>query len=141
MPQLDNNTFLTQYVNLIVVLISVYLILAYLVLPILLRSTAIRNKFLAITGNNFDFLLINEYKNTLTSHTFTDRIQNSYNSLTSHLKSAVIALYTVFATSTGSTKDINSTGFTHISNESYIIYLALLSTIEDIYDSNNVTAE
>ncbi len=47
MPQLDSNTFIYQYLGIIVLFILVYVTLSYFVLPILLRLMLIRNLFLA----------------------------------------------------------------------------------------------
>src|SRR5687767_13304138 len=46
MPQLDSNTFIYQYVGIIVLLALVYYALSYMILPILLRSTLIRTMLL-----------------------------------------------------------------------------------------------
>jgi hypothetical protein len=47
MPQLDPNTFIYQYVGIIVLLIVVYTTLSYIVLPTLLRLMLVRNLFLS----------------------------------------------------------------------------------------------
>lgn len=46
MPQLDPNTFIYQYIGIIILLLTVYTILSYIVLPILLRLMLVRNLFL-----------------------------------------------------------------------------------------------
>lgn len=42
MPQLDINTFIFQYVSLILLFVCVYTILAYIVLPLTLRASLVR---------------------------------------------------------------------------------------------------
>jgi hypothetical protein len=54
MPQLDPNTFIYQYLGVIILFILAYTLLSYIILPTLLRAILFRNLFLAentVTAN------------------------------------------------------------------------------------------
>jgi len=52
MPQLDSNTFIYQYIGVIITLSLIYIILSYIVLPLLLRSIFIRSAFLLLSATS-----------------------------------------------------------------------------------------